>query len=139
MGRTVTATEFTLDDLFERLLDGFLESPDGFSIAPMGGLRAGFFTTGSKAITLHGYSWVPGVVLSGKFPTRGLARLTIGGAAAARGTVTIDRHGVLRGRLGGHTVSVRLGAQSVGAARAAAAHLASRQFTPFLSSVLPPG
>ena len=56
VGRTLTATEFTLDDLFERLLDGFLESPDGFSVAPMGGLRAGFFTTGSKAITLHGYS-----------------------------------------------------------------------------------
>ncbi|MGZ4201173.1 MAG: alpha/beta hydrolase [Thermoleophilaceae bacterium] len=139
VGRTLTATEFTLDDLFERLLDGFLESPDGFSVAPMGGLRAGFFTTGSKAITLHGYSWVPGVVLSGKFPTRGVARLEIGGASAARGTVTIDRHGVLRGRLGGHRVSVRLGSQSVGAARAAAAHLASRQFTPFLSSVLPPG
>ncbi len=137
VGRTLNAVRLTLADLFERTLDGLLNSPDGVTIDPIGGLRGGYFTSGRRSQTLHDYSWVPGVTLSGNVPVKGLAHLTIGGSAAARGKVTLTVGGVLRGRLGGKRVTVHLAAQALAGARATAADLRAQRFEPFASSLLP--
>ena len=120
VGRTLNAVRLTLADLFERTLDGLLNSPDGVTIDPIGGLRGGYFTSGRRSQTLHDYSWVPGVTLSGNVPVKGLAHLTIGGSAAARGKVTLTVGGVLRGRLDGKRVTVHLATQTLAGARATA-------------------
>ena len=70
-------------------------------------------------------------------PVKGLAHLTIGGSAAARGKVTLTVGGVLRGRLGGKRVTVHLAAQALAGARATAADLRAQRFEPFASSLLP--
>jgi pimeloyl-ACP methyl ester carboxylesterase len=137
LGRTLTGVRFTLADFYERTLQGLFNSPDGSTIDPIGGLRGGYFTTAAKSQTLHDYSWVPGLTLSGKVPTKGLAHLIIGGSAAARGKVTITSGGVLRGRLDGHKITVHLAVSDAGAARAVAAGLHQQRFQPFAASVPP--
>jgi pimeloyl-ACP methyl ester carboxylesterase len=139
VGQTLTAVRFTLADVFERTLDGLLNSPDGLTIAPVGGLRAGYFTSGRKGLTLHGYSYVPGVTLSGKVPLEGAVTITVGGPAASHGTLRITLRGRARGTIGGHRVSVNLLASSISAARAVAAGLHQQRFQPFASSVTPTG
>jgi hypothetical protein len=139
VGQTLTTVRLTLADLFERTLDGLLNSPDGVTIAPVGGLRAGYFTSGSKGLTLHGYSYVPGVTLSGRVPLEGAAKITVSGPAASRGTLSVSLRGRARGTLGGHRVSVNLLASSVSQARAVAAGLRQQRFQPFAASVTPPG
>ena len=69
-----------------------------------GGLRAGWADATSKALTLHGYSYVPGVTVSGKI-VEGEAVLRIGGTAAAHGTLRLRAHRTLAGTLGGRRVS----------------------------------
>lgn len=108
VGRTLSAVRFTLADLFERTLDSVLNSPDGLTIQPVGGLRAGYFTSGRKGLELHGYSWVPGVTLTGRVPLRGAMRLNIAGPAAVRGTLKVTLRGHATGKLGGHRISVNL-------------------------------
>jgi len=142
-GRTLLAARLTLADLFEHALDALLFSSDGFTIAPVGGLRAGYFKAGATTLRMHGYSWVPGVTLSGKVPLRGTATIKVGGSAAARGTLKISERGVVRGRLGGHRVSGHF----AGAARVAAAAAGGgpswqqslRRFSPFGTELLPKG
>jgi pimeloyl-ACP methyl ester carboxylesterase len=141
-GRTLLATRLTLADMFEHAVDVLLFSSDGLTIPPVGGLRAGYFQAGTNAIRLHGYSWVPGMTVTGKVPLRGPATLKIGGSAAARGTLRISERGRVTGRLGGHKVSGRF----TGAARLAAAMSSApswqeslRRFEPFGSDLLPPG
>jgi pimeloyl-ACP methyl ester carboxylesterase len=141
-GRTLLATRLTLADMFEHAVDVLLFSSDGFSIPPVGGLRAGYFQASTSALRLHGYSWVPGVTLTGKVPLRGPATIKIGGSAAARGTLRISERGRVTGRLGGHKVSGRF----TGAARLAAAmsnapswQESLRRFEPFGQDLLPTG
>jgi hypothetical protein len=127
--------------MFEHAVDVLLFSSDGFSIPPVGGLRAGYFQASTSALRLHGYSWVPGVTLTGKVPLRGPATIKIGGSAAARGTLRISERGRVTGRLGGHKVSGRF----TGAARLAAMsntpswQESLRRFEPFGQDLLPTG
>jgi pimeloyl-ACP methyl ester carboxylesterase len=139
VGQTLTAVRYTLADLFERTLDAALNSPDGFTIEPVGGLRAGFFTSDRKGLHLHGYSYVPGVALGGQVPLRGAATITVSGPKASHGTLKVTLRGRVTGTLGGHRVSANLLASSVRDARAIAARLRQDRFQPFASSVAPTG
>jgi len=141
-GRTLLAARLTLADTFEHAVDVLLFSSDGLSIPPVGGLRAGYFQAGPSAIHLHGYSWVPGVTLSGKVPLRGPATIKVGGHAAARGTLRITERGRVTGRLGGRKVS----GVFTSTTRLAAAVSSSpswqeslRRFEPFGQYLLPTG
>ena len=108
-GRTLTAVELTIFDGDEALTTA-VYSDRGF--ARVGGLRAGWahdhWTPSLRRprITLHGYSYVRGVRVTGRID--GLARrhgkLRVTGRAAARGTLTLHRDGSLSGRLGGRPV-----------------------------------
>jgi pimeloyl-ACP methyl ester carboxylesterase len=123
VGQTLTSVRFTLSDLFERTLDSLLNSPDGVTIAPVGGLRAGYFTSGRKGLDLHGYSWVPGVMLTGRVPLEGAMQLKVGGPAAARGTLTVTLRGRVTGKLGHTRIHTNLLSGSFARARAVAAGL----------------
>jgi pimeloyl-ACP methyl ester carboxylesterase len=141
-GRTLLAARLTLADVFEHAIDSLLFSSDGFNIPPIGGLRAGYFKVTSNALRMHGYSWVPGVTVSGKLPLRGAATIRVGGRAAAHGVLHISARGDVRGRLGGRKISGRF----TGAAKVAAATSLSpawqdalRRFEPFGQQLLPTG
>jgi pimeloyl-ACP methyl ester carboxylesterase len=109
-GRTVGAVVLTLGD-FDRqmvlaLLEHLGESLLGLSSVRTGGLRAGWGGTVHSGLVLHGYSYVPGVTVSGKVSSGG-ATLQIGGSAAVHGTIRINAHGTLTGALGGQPVHLR--------------------------------
>jgi pimeloyl-ACP methyl ester carboxylesterase len=105
VGRTLAAVRATLPDLLLRAGWG---STKGKALA-VGGLRGGreilTLAGASPTITLHRYSYVPGVTLSGHYtaPEHG-GTLTIGGTGA---------HGTLRYDATAHTISGRLGGRRV--------------------------
>ncbi len=99
IGRTITAIDRTLDDVVFAATAAYENGGAG--------LRGGTFALGEDGVLLQRVSWVPGVRLSGG-PVRGGLRLRVTGGSAARGAVTLSRAGVLRGRLGGRRVRVRL-------------------------------
>jgi len=110
--RTVAAIDATLDDVVFAAEASFGDAGAG--------LRGGTFRLGSRGAVLRRVSWVPGVSLSGSPVRGGGLRLRVAGGGAARGTVTLSRGGVLRGRLGGRRVAVRLGARPPRAAASVA-------------------
>jgi hypothetical protein len=99
IGRTVRALEATFDDLRIVISPALLTSSGG-------GLRGGTWSARGRRLTVKGYQAIPGVTLTGG-GTSALA-LTIRGAKAAHGTVTLRSGGRLAGTLGGHRISVRL-------------------------------
>jgi len=103
-GRTLRAVVLTLADLIRQetvhALDGLLLASE----LRFGGLRAGWADATSRGLTLHGYSYVPGVTVSGSI-VNDEAVLRIGGSAAAHGTLRLRAHQTLTGRLGGRRVS----------------------------------
>jgi pimeloyl-ACP methyl ester carboxylesterase len=103
-GRTLRAVGLTLADLMRqetvRALGGLAFEGE----LRFGGLRAGWADATSKALVLHGYAYVPGVLVSGKI-VEGEAVLRIGGSAAAAGTLRLRVHQRLAGTLGGRRVS----------------------------------
>jgi len=103
-GRTLAAVLMTLRDLDRLYATTFTEPRRG------GGLRAGTFAAqGRTKVRLNGFSYVPGLALDGVLDTdRRLAgRIAVSGPGAARGTLSVSAKGVVRGRLGGHTVAGR--------------------------------
>ena len=106
-GRTLQSALLTLADFDRQLLLAVLESIGealfGSGAVRTGGLRAGWGGVVHGKLELHGYSYVPGVTLSGTLSAKG-STLHIGGAAAARGALRIDARGTLSGVLGGHGV-----------------------------------
>jgi hypothetical protein len=142
-GRTLIAARLTLADLFEHAVDALLFSGNGLTIPRIGGLRAGYFAADASTLAMHGYSWVPGVTLSGKVPLRGPIKIKVGGRAAARGTLRITERGTITGRLDGHKISGRfLGAAKLAAAAREAGpswEQSLRRFEPFSTEVLPAG
>ncbi len=122
-GRTLAAVGLTLTDLMRQEAVqalGALESGNigGLASLRTGGLRAGWASVAGGKLTLHGYSYVPGVTISGQVTQSG-AMLRIGGAAAARGTLRLGAHHKLAGTLGGrHVLS---GISSVAASASASA------------------
>jgi pimeloyl-ACP methyl ester carboxylesterase len=109
-GRTVTATEMALLDFDRQMLLAVVENLGealfGSGSVRVGGLRAGWGGFLHGHLTLHGYSYVPGVTVSGKISSTGRSTLRIGGSAAADGTVKVSANGALSGVLGGRHVSL---------------------------------
>ncbi len=107
-GRTLTAVLDTLVDLSRQVVGASLqvqqeELPSGSSF---GGLHGGYATLNHATVHLHGFTFVPGVALSGTLASsagklRGIT-VRVSGSAAAHGTVTITsgQHatGVLAGQ-----------------------------------------
>ncbi len=108
-GRTVHAAVLTLADLGRQLafqLGALIEADGSQTTLPTlrtGGLRAGWARYGGGLISLHGYSYVPGMTLSGTIGP-GTSSLRVSGSAAAAGTLRLGPHGELIGALGGHAV-----------------------------------
>ena len=115
-GRTLNAVRLTFGDLSREVVLGLLEALGSGNIFnnPLlsgGGLRAGWYQLSGKTIILHGYSYVPGVIVSGSV-SGGRIAVGIGGSAGAHGYLRTDSHGALAGSLGG--VRVRVGPGSAG-------------------------
>jgi hypothetical protein len=91
---------------FGALASGELEALSSLRI---GGLRAGWAQTVHNKLILHDYTYVPGVSVSGQLAAGG-GVLSVGGSAAAAGTVALARAS-LSGALGGiavHTEGTRV-------------------------------
>ncbi len=117
-GRTLAAILLTLDD-FDRQLELQLIGQQGEAAGSLslrsGGLRAGWAGITGGALTFSGYSYVPGVTISGRLSS-GADTLHIGGAAAAHGTLRVGPQMQLSGMLGGKRVKIAsAGPQAVGA------------------------
>ncbi len=133
-GRTVTAVVRTIDDATDQLLGQLFT---GGRPRPYGGLRAGSAVLERRGLRLRAYAYVPGVTVSGVIPPRGTRfALTIGGAAAAGGRITISRGGIA-GVLGGERVDVS--ARALGRrARSASTAVVDRGGVPPASPLRPP-
>ncbi len=105
-GRTLDAVGLTIAD-FDRQLDIQLlaasSSANPTSLSS-GGLRAGWARLTKNELSFHGYSYVPGVTVSGTVEAEKIA-LRISGGAAAHGTLHLGRHKALVGELGGERVT----------------------------------
>jgi pimeloyl-ACP methyl ester carboxylesterase len=107
-GRTLTAVIDTLDQSLEIGVDDFLDGSSLSATIRFGGLRAGWAAFSLDGLKLHGYSYVPGVTVSGSFATLKSTsyKLTIGGTKAAAGELTFDtKTKRVSGTLGGISVS----------------------------------
>jgi pimeloyl-ACP methyl ester carboxylesterase len=106
-GRTLRSALLTLGDFDRQILLAVIENIGealfGSGTVRTGGLRAGWGGIVHGRLALHGYSYVPGVTVSGTISSKG-STLRIGGRAAARGALRIGAHGNLSGVLGGHDV-----------------------------------
>lgn len=110
-GRTLAAALLTVQDLQDLYVTTFTDTARG------GGLRAGTFRGVRRTeVDLRGFSYVPGVALSGRLDTarRMAGRVTVSGTAAARGTLRLSRDGTVRGVLGGRAVRGRYTPPPVG-------------------------
>lgn len=106
-GRTLDAVGLTLGDALRQLVLGILEgelSSSSHSLQ-IGGLRSGWARLSASGITLHDYSYVPGVSVSGRIG-HATIELTVRGASAAHGELHLDRRRALVGTLGGTRVSL---------------------------------
>ena len=106
-GRTLAATLLTLTDLYRerREIAILLDHPRG------GGLRSGRWSAHASRLRLERFSLVPGVAVSGvvgdgRHPT---GKVTVSGAAALAGTLTLARDGRSDGRYGAGTPCRRVG------------------------------
>ncbi len=105
-GRTLHAVTLSLVDLGRQLALQLLGSEEELltlSTLSVGGLRAGWARYSAGAIDFDGYSYVPGVTISGRI-TAGAEDLLIGGSAAAHGTLHLGPGKALIGTLGGGSV-----------------------------------
>jgi pimeloyl-ACP methyl ester carboxylesterase len=126
-GRTLEAVVLTLENfdhqLALRLVKQLASDELGSSFSlRVGGLRAGWAGLADEAVSFHGYSYVPGVTVSGKLTPQAIV-LHIGGSMAAHGNLLADPqssgpHKTLGGALGGRRVDLQgagpgaLGAQA---------------------------
>jgi pimeloyl-ACP methyl ester carboxylesterase len=123
-GRTLHAVRMTLADLSRQLLVSLLEALGSGSIFSNpslsgGGLRAGWFELKGRTVVIHGYSYVPGVTVTGRV-TGPQVSITVSGSAAAHGELHSGSGRSLVGTLGGTHVRLAPGAGSsaAGGARA---------------------
>ena len=114
-GRTLTAVNATFEqlafDLFDSLLAQFAGGGGGDRVnVSFGGLRGGYVRLDSSGLSVHDYSYVPGVTMSAHVRPDAADDaplvLRVGGAAAAHGTLSFGP-GRITGTLGGQRVSVR--------------------------------
>jgi pimeloyl-ACP methyl ester carboxylesterase len=112
-GRTLTAVLDAIVDLDRQVVAATLQAeaelPSGSSF---GGLRGGYARITATAATLHHFSFVNGVALSGTFPVRNHelqpATIRISGSAGSQGTVHLSANKRVTGTLGGRRFSVSL-------------------------------
>ncbi len=108
-GRTLQAVALTLADFARQftlqLLEGGAGGGSSLNLSSLrsGGLRAGWAQLTKGGLRFHGYSYVPGVTLSGTIKAASIA-LRIGGSTAARGALRLGPHRALVGKLGGRRV-----------------------------------
>jgi pimeloyl-ACP methyl ester carboxylesterase len=107
-GRALHAVALTLADLARGLVMQLIASaseagPLSLPTLRVGGLRAGWAEIGAKGVILNGYSYVPGVALTGSLE-RGAVDLHVLGSAALSGTLRNGSHGSIVGTLGGQRV-----------------------------------
>ncbi len=106
-GRALDAVGLTLADLRRELVMQLLELPSGSALSlpslRVGGLRAGWARFTGTTITLHDYTYVPGVALSGTLK-HGSDDLRVLGSSSLSGTLRSGSHGSLIGTLGGQRV-----------------------------------
>ncbi len=109
-GRTLRAVELTLADFARQLVIQLLEANGSTSASSLnlssldsGGLQAGWAQPTKRGLLFHGYSYVPGVTLSGAVKAESVT-LRIGGSAAAHGVLRLGPHKALVGELGGRRV-----------------------------------
>jgi pimeloyl-ACP methyl ester carboxylesterase len=119
-GRTLHAVTLTLVDAIHQLelhlaLSGSLED---LSSLRTGGLRAGWAEIANDALSLHDYSYIPGVTISGSIEA-GTENFQVSGPSAAHGSLHAAPHKALAGTLGG--LHVTLSASSLASAIATAA------------------
>jgi pimeloyl-ACP methyl ester carboxylesterase len=114
-GRTVQAVKLTLAALSRGLVLALLETfSSGRDLSASagdlstGGLRAGWVQAAAGKLHFHGYSYIPGVTISGTAKPES-ATLRIGGAAAVHGTLRLGPHHALVGRLAGRRVRIAAG------------------------------
>jgi pimeloyl-ACP methyl ester carboxylesterase len=117
-GRTLTAVALTVADLDRQIVlslqeHGYAESSLATASVRTGGLRAGWGGIVKDAVVLDGYSYVPGVTVSGTI-VAGQATLRIAGSTAAGGVLRIDARGNLSGVLAGKKVHLAAPAASAG-------------------------
>lgn len=104
-GRTLHAVQLTLEDFVGQLalrltLSDSSESIIALPTLRVGGLRAGWAEFAGGTFSLHDYSYVPGMTISGSIKA-GTVDLQVGGPAAAHGTLRLGAHHALVGTLGG--------------------------------------
>jgi pimeloyl-ACP methyl ester carboxylesterase len=109
-GRTLQAVRLTIADFARQLTLQLLETSGGrsgivASSLRSGGLRAGWVQLTKSGLSLHGYSYVPGVTLTGTIKSERVT-LRVGGSAAAHGTLRLGPRRALVGELGGQRVLV---------------------------------
>jgi hypothetical protein len=115
VGRTLNALAFTRDDALVAALAADLDG-----LRRVAGVRRGTISLSDAGVRLRNVELVPGVRVTGSFPSRGSARLRITGPAAARGRITISRNGTATGRLGGRRIRARPRAAAASASESAA-------------------
>jgi pimeloyl-ACP methyl ester carboxylesterase len=98
--RTAAAVGLTLDDVRFALSPTFLDQVGG-------GLRGGTYRATPRGVVLDAYEAVDGIRVSGRPRGRRLV-LAVAGPAAARGRLTVEPDGRLRGTLAGRRVAGRL-------------------------------
>lgn len=109
VGRTVNAVSLALDDLV--LWTAARDRRGLPRLRSWGGLRAGRFERRRRRLLVRGYSYVPGVALTGSLDEDFAGAIRVTGRAAARGRLRLYRDGLLRGRLGGRAVVARFVAE----------------------------
>ncbi len=110
-GRTLTAVLDTIVDLDRQVIGATLQVeqnlPNGSSF---GGLHGGYAKLSASAVSLHNFTFVPGVAISGTLPAKEgkLQSITIhvSGVAATHGTITLASGGRASGTLAGEHFNV---------------------------------
>jgi pimeloyl-ACP methyl ester carboxylesterase len=107
-GRTLHAVTLTLDDFIRQLALQLGLSASSANIIALptlrtGGLRGGWAAFAGGILSLHEYSYIPGMTVSGSLSSTAVS-LRVGGSAAAHGSLRRDAHDALVGTLGGQHV-----------------------------------
>ena len=133
-GRTLHGLTLTLADVGRQLGLQLLEivgsgQTSGFAILRSGGLRAGWLRYANGTLALHGYSYIPGMTISGTINGEE-AHVAIGGSAAATGDLHLGHHHTLIGELDGEQVKVGTGELGSGVTSVAASYGESLALVP---------
>jgi len=130
VGRTARALELTLTwssrELSESLYETLIGSHNPAYSSGLGGLHGGYARLANAGITqggtirFHGFSYVPGVTITGSL-TQGVGTIAIAGTGAAQGTLVAKTFDDFSGTLGGVAVHFTLPRSRLAALIASAA------------------